>query len=150
MIELNIEKILSYLPHRYPFVLIDRVLDAVPNESIRTLKNVTINEPYFQGHFPTQPIMPGVLQLEAMAQSIGVLAFYMMEQEGLHTASQDLFYFAGIDSARFKQAVVPGDQLIIDITLQKQKREIWKALGVATVDGKIVCSAELMVYYRKG
>lgn len=145
---LNVEEIMSLLPHRYPFLMIDRVVDYKITEERKTLKaikNVTFNEPYFQGHFPGKPIFPGVLILEAMAQATGVLAFTMVgkPQEG------ELYYFAAIDNARFKRPVVPGDQLVIDVEFLKEKRGIASFKGVATVNGEIACSADLMCAKRR-
>lgn len=150
MNKIEINEILAYLPHRYPFVLIDRILDYTPGESIIALKNVTINELFFTGHFPENPVMPGVLMLEAMAQAMGILAFKTLEAEGMKRSTQDIFYFAGIDKVRFKQPVTPGDQLIMTVTLTRRKREILKALAVARVRDDVVCSAELMIAYKGG
>jgi 3-hydroxyacyl-[acyl-carrier-protein] dehydratase len=147
---INIKEILEYLPHRYPFVLVDRILDYTVGESIQALKNVTINELFFAGHFPNNPVMPGVLILEAMAQSMGILVFKTLEAEGLQRTPNDIFYFAGIDKVRFKQPVIPGDQLMMNVTILKRKREIIKASAVATVQGNVVCSAELMIAYKGG
>lgn len=138
--EINIREILNILPHRYPFLLVDKILECRLGESIKGLKNVTINEPFFQGHFPGQPIMPGVLILEAMAQVGGVLAYLSKE----HETSGRLFYFIGLDKVRFRRTVVPGDQLIFELTLLKQKMKMYKMGGRATVDGKLVAEAELM------
>lgn len=140
---IDILEILRLLPHRYPFVMIDRVLSLVPNQSVEVLKNVTINEPFFQGHFPTEPVMPGVLMLEGMAQAGGVLAF-RSEPENIGVK---LLYFAGIDKARFRQPVGPGDQLIYKIELLKKKRRIWKMACKAFVDEKQVAEAELMATF---
>jgi 3-hydroxyacyl-[acyl-carrier-protein] dehydratase len=148
--KIEINEILAYLPHRYPFILIDRILDYTPGESIIALKNVTINELFFTGHFPENPVMPGVLMLEAMAQAMGILAFKTLEAEGMKRSTQDIFYFAGIDKVRFKQPVTPGDQLIMTVTLTRRKREILKALAVARVRDDVVCSAELMIAYKGG
>ncbi len=150
MNKIEINEILAYLPHRYPFILIDRILDYTPGESIIALKNVTINELFFTGHFPENPVMPGVLMLEAMAQAMGILAFKTLEAEGMKRSTQDIFYFAGIDKVRFKQPVTPGDQLIMTVTLTRRKREILKALAVARVRDDVVCSAELMIAYKGG
>jgi len=138
--EIDIRKILKLLPHRYPFLLVDRVLEFEPQHRIKTLKNVTINEPYFQGHFPDQPVMPGVMILEALAQSAGLLTFGadMERKEGA------LYYFVGIDGARFKQVVYPGDQLHMHVTVERYIRGIWKFKAFATVDDKVACEAELM------
>ena len=138
---LDIHVILEQLPHRYPFLLIDRVTSVVAGESVTAIKNVTINEPFFTGHFPQRPVMPGVLIIEALAQATGILAFITAGQK---PDDNMLYYFAGIDNARFKKPVEPGDQIILQATLVKQKRNIWKFKGTATVDGEIVASADLM------
>ncbi|ABZ77519.1 beta-hydroxyacyl-(acyl-carrier-protein) dehydratase FabZ [Shewanella halifaxensis HAW-EB4] len=143
---MDIKEILKFLPHRYPFLLIDRVLDFTPGETLHAIKNVTINEPFFQGHFPVQPVMPGVLILEAMAQATGLLAFKTMSEEPSNDA---LYYFAGIDKARFKRVVEPGDQLHFEVQMIKERRGIGVFTGVAKVDGEIVCSAEIMCARRE-
>lgn len=137
---MDIHEIIKYLPHRPPFLLIDRVLEIKEGESIIALKNVTMNETFFVGHFPDKPVMPGVLILEAMAQAAGVLAY-----KSTNTFAKDgtLYLFAGIDKARFRRVVEPGDQLRLEIKLARVKREIWKLEGTAHVDGKLACSAEL-------
>ena len=142
---LEINEILKHLPHRYPFLLIDRVLDYKLGDYLIGIKNVTINEPHFTGHFPGHPIMPGVLILEALAQATGVLAFKtanLLPQDGT------LYYLVGIDEARFKLPVVPGDQLKLSVKIIKSKRGIYKFQGEATVDGNLVASAELMCAER--
>ena len=140
-ISLDIHAILEQLPHRYPFLLIDRVTSVIAGESVTAIKNVTINEPFFTGHFPQRPVMPGVLIIEALAQATGILAFITAAQK---PEDNMLYYFAGIDNARFKKPVEPGDQIILEATLVKQKRNIWKFKGTASVDGVIVASADLM------
>lgn len=137
---MQISEIMENLPHRYPFVMVDRVVELEPGHRIVTLKNVTINEPFFQGHFPGNPIMPGVLILEAMAQSAGVLTFESLPPERRNI----LVYFMGIDRARFRRMVLPGDQLIIEIVLKKLKTRAVKATGQARVDGELAVEAELM------
>ena len=140
---IDIEGIMSLLPHRYPFLMIDRVLEYTITEEHKTLKavkNITFNEPFFQGHFPGKPVLPGVLILEAMAQATGVLAFTMVGKPN----EGELYYFAAIDNARFKRPVVPGDQLIIDVEYLKERRGIASFKGVATVDGAVACHADLM------
>ena len=141
MKELNIYEIMKYLPHRYPFLLIDRVVDYKENEFLHAYKNVSMNEPFFQGHFPEYPVMPGVLILEALAQATGILAFQSMEQK---PGADNLYLFVGIDNARFKKQVVPGDQLQMKVKLLKEKRGIWKFEAEAFVDDKLACSATLM------
>lgn len=141
LISLNIHEIMNQLPHRYPFLLIDRVTACEPGKSITALKNVTMNEPYFTGHFPQRPVMPGVLIIEAMAQATGILAFLTV---GVKPDEDTLYVFAGIDKARFKRPVEPGDQIVIHATLIKRRSSIWKFAATATVDGHVVASAELM------
>ncbi len=140
---IDILEILRLLPHRYPFVMIDRVLSVDPNRTVEALKNVSINEPFFQGHFPTKPVMPGVLMLEGMAQAGGILAF-CSEPENVGVK---LLYFAGIDKARFRRPVGPGDQIIYKLELLKKKRGIWKLAGKAFVDDQLVAEAELMASF---
>jgi 3-hydroxyacyl-[acyl-carrier-protein] dehydratase len=142
---LQIQDIMALLPHRYPFLLIDRVLDYTPGESLTALKNVSINEPIFTGHFPSMPIFPGVLLLEALAQATGILGFKTVTER----AENELYLFAGIDEARFKRPVVPGDQVILEVKFLKERRNIWKFYGEAKVDGQVVCSAELMCARRE-
>lgn len=136
---LDINEIMSCLPHRYPFLLVDRVIDFQQGKEITAIKNVTINEPFFQGHFPGHPIMPGVLIVEAMAQVGGMLAF-KSEPE----AEGKVVYFMGIDKARFRKPVVPGDQIRLVVTVLKQRRAIWRFKGEAFVDDNLVAEAELM------
>ena len=142
---MDIHKVLRRLPHRYPFLLIDRVLEFDANERLLGLKNVTINEPFFTGHFPVRPVMPGVLIVEAMAQATGLLA---MESRPEEVGEKALYYFVGIDKARFKQPVEPGDQLLLEVSVLNVKRGIWKFAGEARVDGKIVATAEIMCTAR--
>ena len=142
----DIGEILKYLPHRYPFLLIDRVLELELDKRILALKNVTFNEPFFTGHFPHLPVMPGVLVLEAMAQAAGVLSFATM---GRHSDENSVFYFAGIDEARFKRPVVPGDQLKLEVDILRKSRMLWKFQGPATVDGQVVAEAQLMCALRE-
>lgn len=148
--QININEILDLLPHRYPFLLIDRVLELKLEESIRVLKNVTINELFFSGHFPNNPVMPGVLILESMAQALAVLAVKTLEARGVEKTGQEIFYFAGIDKVRFKQPVVPGDQLTLTVQITRQKKDIIKAQGIADVNNNVVCTAELMAAYKGG
>ena len=138
---LDIKEILQHLPHRYPFLLIDRVLECREGEKLVAIKNVTFNEPFFTGHFPNHPVMPGVLILESLAQATGVLAFRSINKR---PEDGSVYYLVGIDEARFKQPVVPGDQLKLEVDVIKSKRGIWKFSGVASVDNKVVCIAELM------
>jgi 3-hydroxyacyl-[acyl-carrier-protein] dehydratase len=142
---MDINDILRHLPHRYPFLLIDRVIEFNKGESLTGLKNVTYNEPFFQGHFPQRPVMPGVLILEAMAQATGLLAFRTLE----NTADRDTLYFlVGMDRVRFKRPVEPGDQLLLSARLLKTKRGIWMFDCDARVDGAIAASAEIMCTER--
>lgn len=136
----DIEKIMDILPHRYPFLLIDRIIEIIPGEKIVALKNVTINEPFFQGHFPGVPIMPGVLIVEAMGQAGGILAFSSAPQENKNA----ILYFMGMDKVRFRKPVVPGDQLLIEAKILKQRSKAVKMSGIATVEEKLVAEAELM------
>lgn len=138
---MDIQAILKQLPHRYPFLLLDRVVECTPGESLIALKNVTINEPFFPGHFPQRAVMPGVLILEAMAQATGLLAFATI---GHPPGPNELYYFVGIDKARFREMVVPGDQILFKVKILAAKRSIWKFSGVAEVDGKVAAEAELM------
>jgi 3-hydroxyacyl-[acyl-carrier-protein] dehydratase len=142
---MDINDILRHLPHRYPFLLIDRVIEFNKGESLTGIKNVTYNEPFFQGHFPQRPVMPGVLILEAMAQATGLLAFRTLE----NTADRDTLYFlVGMDRVRFKRPVEPGDQLLLSARLLKTKRGIWMFDCDARVDGAIAASAEIMCTER--
>lgn len=140
---MNINEIMRYLPHRYPFLLVDRILSYEANKSLTAIKNVTYNEPFFQGHFPEQPIMPGVLILEALAQASGILAFNSLENEEEKRKPMFLL-FVGIDKARFKRPVFPGDQLKLEITFKRQVRGIWMFEGEALVEGERAAYAELM------
>jgi len=142
---MDIHQILKQLPHRYPFILVDRVLELEPGKAIKALKNVTINEPFFVGHFPHRPVMPGVLMLEAMAQAAALLAF---DTVGVTPDDKTVYYFAGIDGARFKRPVEPGDQLVMDVTLERMKAGIFKFKGVTRVGTEVACEAELMCTMR--
>lgn len=137
----DINAILGLLPHRYPFLLVDRVLDFKPFEYLTAIKNVTINEPFFNGHFPENPIMPGVLMLEALAQASGILSNLSRSPE---EGYEFLYFFAGIDNAKFKHVVTPGDQLTLHVTLAAQKRDFWRVHGEVHVGDKLACSADLM------
>lgn len=142
---MDIHKVLSLLPHRYPFLLVDRVVEFEPDKRLLAYKNVTYNEPFFTGHFPVRPVMPGVLIVEAMAQATGLLA---MESRPDQISSSSLYYFVGIDNARFKRPVEPGDQLFLEVTLKTVKRGIWIFGCEARVDGKIVATADVMCTAR--
>ena len=138
---MDIQEIMKHLPHRYPFLLIDRVIACEPGREIVALKNVTINEPFFAGHFPHHPVMPGVLIIEAMAQASAILAFRSFD---LRSDPNNVYYFVGIDEARFKRPVIPGDQLIIKAQVVRNLRGIWKFTGQALVGETLVSEAELM------
>lgn len=138
----GIDEVMRRLPHRYPFLLVDRVLECVSGERVVALKNVTANEEFFAGHFPGRPVMPGVMILEALAQSAGILAFVTAN---VYPDENVRFYFAGMDKVRFRRPVVPGDQLVLRATLERRIRTIWKFATAAEVDGEEVCTAEMMV-----
>lgn len=141
MSEMYVEEIRRFLPHRYPFLLVDRVLDCVPGESLTAIKNVSVNEPFFNGHFPETPIMPGVLIIEALAQATGLLGFRTMSEE----PSDDLLYMlVGVDGVRFKRQVVPGDQLMLKVKVVRRSKVIWKFSCEASVDGQIVTTADML------
>jgi len=142
---MDIHEILEHLPHRYPFLLVDRVVEVIPGKTIHAYKNVTINEPFFVGHFPHHPVMPGVLIMEALAQAAGILSFKTMEEK---PSPDTVFYFAGIDEARFKRPVVPGDRLDLHVQIERQMRGIWKYSAEARVDGQLAASAKLMCAKR--
>jgi beta-hydroxyacyl-ACP dehydratase FabZ len=136
---IGINEIMTYLPHRYPFLLVDKIVELEENRRIVGIKNVTINEPFFQGHFPGHPIMPGVLLIEAMAQTGGVLALHAEPD-----AKKKVIYFMSIDKARFRKPVLPGDQVRFELEVTKQRSTIRAFKGIAKVDGNVVCEAELM------
>jgi 3-hydroxyacyl-[acyl-carrier-protein] dehydratase len=140
--KMDIEAIMRQLPHRYPFLMVDRVLECVPGERIHALKNVTFNEPFFPGHFPHRPVMPGVMIIEALAQAAGILAF---KTAGVIPDNDTRFYFVAIDNARFRKPVEPGDQLQLKVSLKRAFKGIWKFHCLAEVDGAEVASAEIMV-----
>jgi 3-hydroxyacyl-[acyl-carrier-protein] dehydratase len=135
------EEVKQFLPHRYPFLLVDRVLECTPGETLTAIKNVTVNEPFFQGHFPQKAIMPGVLIIEALAQATGLLGFKTMSE----SPSEDLLYMlVGVDNVRFKRQVIPGDQLVLKVKLLKKSRIIWKFSCEASVDGELVTCADML------
>ena len=142
---MNINEIMALLPHRYPLLLVDRVLELVPNERILAYKNISVNEEVFNGHFPGAPIFPGVLTIEALAQASGILGF-----ASTNTTADDgkLYLFAGVDKVRFKRTVAPGDQLMLSSEVEAVKRNIWRFRTTATVDGEIACQATLLCAYR--
>ena len=143
---LNIREILDTLPHRYPFILVDKVVNLTPNESIRAVKNVTINEEFFVGHFRNYPVMPGVLIIEALAQAAGILSFKSM---GQRADDESLYFFVGIDSCRFKKPVIPGDILNLSVSIEKVKGGVWKYKAIASVDDITCAQANLMCALRK-
>ncbi len=147
MLDFNIEKVLEHLPHRYPFLLVDRVLDYVKNERLTAIKNVTYNEPYFMGHFPERPVMPGVLIVEAIAQATGLLAFITEDQK---PKEGGLYFLTGIDNTRFKRVVEPGDQLTLEVQVTRIRKEICKFKGTASVNGELACTTDLMTFRREG
>ena len=144
---LDINGIMRYLPHRYPFLLVDRVLACVPGKTLRAVKNVSMNEPFFAGHFPGHPVMPGVLVIEALAQASAILSY---RTPGPHNSEGALFLFAGIDSARFRRQVGPGDQLLLEVEVLRIVRGVGKFAARATVDGEMAAEAELMAALRPG
>ncbi|WP_432720666.1 3-hydroxyacyl-ACP dehydratase FabZ [Jeongeupia wiesaeckerbachi] len=141
---MDVREIMQCLPHRYPFLLLDRVVELEPGKSIKAIKNVTVNEPFFQGHFPQYPVMPGVLILEALAQAAGVLSFKSVEA----VPEDSLYLFAGIDNARFKRQVLPGDQLTLRVEIVAHKRGIWKYAAKAFVGDALAAEADLMSAHR--
>ncbi len=145
--KLDINAIVRLLPHRYPFLLIDRVLECRPGESIRALKNVTYNEPFFPGHFPGRPVMPGVMIIEALAQAAGILAFV---SAGVVPNHETRFYFVGIDKARFRKPVEPGDQLLLDVQVERALKGIWRFSSAARVGEVEVAHAQIMVAPETG
>ena len=146
MSEMNIHEVLKYLPHRYPFLLVDRVDEIELGERLNAVKNVTLNEPFFPGHFPAHPVFPGVLIIEALAQATGLLAFRTM---GVMPEDNKLYLFVGVDNARFKRKVQPGDRLDLSVELVRSSRGLWKFYCEASVDGEVACVAELMGAVRE-
>ena len=143
---LDIRKILGTLPHRYPFILVDKVISLVPNETITAIKNVTINEEFFVGHFPNYPVMPGVLIIEALAQTAGILSFKSMNEA---PDDNTLYFFVGIDNCRFKKPVIPGDVLNLNVSIEKVRGGVWKYNAIATVEDNTCAQADLMCALRK-
>lgn len=143
---MDIHRILQKLPHRYPILLVDRVIEFEKDKRLRAIKNVSINEPYFLGHFPNRPVMPGVLMLEALAQAAALLS---LESQGIELDEKTVYYFAGIDGARFKRPVEPGDQLILDVALDRVRSGIWRFLGRGLVGDELAVEATLMCTMRK-
>jgi 3-hydroxyacyl-[acyl-carrier-protein] dehydratase len=142
---LDIREVRKYLPHRFPFLMIDRVLEYEPDKRLVAIKNVTINEPYFQGHFPSIPVMPGVMIIETMAQACAILSMVTLN---VVPNEESIYYFLGIDKARFKRAVSAGDQLRLEATIKRKLKGVWQFEAVATVDGEICCTADLMCTYK--
>lgn len=142
----NIFEILRLLPHRYPFLLVDRIMQFEPGKRLVAIKNVTINEPFFDGHFPDNPVMPGVLVIEALAQASGLLAFKSAERQN---TDGSIFYLVGVDNARFKRPIGPGDQVLLEVEVVKVMRGVWKFTACAKVDGNIAASADLMCAERE-
>ena len=143
--EIDIHRIREILPHRYPFLLIDRVVEHTPGESLTALKNVTVNEPFFEGHFPYRPVFPGVLMLESIAQASAILVSLIIDAKA---SQKNVYLFAGVDKARFKAPVEPGDQLMITVRLEAQKRALWRCAGQIEVDGKAVCASDVLFTHR--
>jgi 3-hydroxyacyl-[acyl-carrier-protein] dehydratase len=145
MADMDVHEVLAHLPQRFPFLMVDRVLECEPGRRILALKNVSVNEPYFPGHFPRWPVMPGVLILEAMAQAAGILVF---RTQGNRPDADSVYYYAGIDKARFKRPVVPGDRLEVEVGILACRRGIWKFSCSARVDGAVVAEAEILCTVR--
>ena len=146
MAQIDINQIKKILPHRYPFLMIDRVIRVDPGKTLTAIKNVSVNEPFFEGHFPHRPVFPGVLMLECIAQASAILASLMIDA----TASgKNVYLFAGVDKARFKRPVGPGDQLFIDIEFVKHIKKLWRCVGTIKVDGELVCSADVLFTHRE-
>ena len=143
---MNIHEILEHLPHRYPFILVDKVISMELGKEITAVKNVTVNEPFFPGHFPYHPVMPGVLIVEAMAQAAALLSFKTMDTK---PNEESVYYFAGIDDARFKKPVGPGDQIILNVKIDRILKGIWRYKGVATVDDEVVAEANIMCILKE-
>ena len=137
---LDVKRIMDFLPHRYPFLLVDRVVKVIPNQMVDAYKNVSYNEGFFQGHFPGLPVMPGVLMVEALAQAAGIMVLSGMDEE---TAAKTIFLFSGIESVRFRRPVYPGDRLDLHCELTRQKMKLWKMRSVASVEGQVACEGEM-------
>ena len=146
MSQIDINQIQRILPHRYPFLMIDRVIEVDPGKTLTAIKNVTVNEPFFEGHFPHHPLFPGVLMLECIAQASAILASLMID---VTARGKSVYLFAGVDKARFKRPVGPGDQLFIDVEFVKHVKKLWRCVGTITVDGQIACSADVLFTHRE-
>ena len=144
--EIDVEGLMRLIPHRYPFLLIDRLTNIVPGESATGIKNVTINEPFFPGHFPHYPVMPGVLVVEALAQAAAILSFKTINDK---PNDHSVYYFVGIDKARFKKPVIPGDQLKLNVSIERTIKGIWKYKGIAMVEDEIAAEAEIMCVLKE-
>ena len=146
MTQIDINQIQKILPHRYPFLMIDRVIEVNPGKTLTAIKNVSVNEPFFEGHFPHHPVFPGVLMLECIAQASAILASLMIDA----TASgENVYLFAGVDKARFRRPVGPGDQLVIDVEFVKHIKKLWRCVGTIKVDGELTCSADVLFTHRE-
>ena len=146
MTQIDINQIQKILPHRYPFLMIDRVIEVDPGKTLTAIKNVSVNEPFFEGHFPHFPVFPGVLMLECIAQASAILASLMIDA----TANgENVYLFAGVDKARFRRPVGPGDQLVIDVEFVKHIKRLWRCVGTITVDGELACSADVLFTHRE-
>ena len=145
MTQIGINQIQKILPHRYPFLMIDRVIDVDPGKTLTAIKNVSINEPFFEGHFPHHPVFPGVLMLECIAQASAILASLMIDTTA---TGKNVYLFAGVDKARFKRPVGPGDQLFIDVEFVRHIKKLWRCVGKITVEGKLSCSADVLFTHR--
>ena len=146
MIQIDINQIQKILPHRYPFLMIDRVIEVDPGKTLTAIKNISINEPFFEGHFPHYPVFPGVLMLECIAQASAILASLMIDT----TANgKNVYLFAGVDKARFKRPVEPGDQLFIDVEFVRHIKRLWRCVGTIKVDGELACSADVLFTHRE-
>ena len=146
MTHIDIDQIQRILPHRYPFLMVDRVIEVIPGKTLTAIKNVSVNEPFFDGHFPHHPVFPGVLMLECIAQASAILASLMI---GATASGKDVYLFAGVDKARFKRPVEPGDQLFIDVEFVKHIKKLWRCVGAIKVDGKLACSADVLFTHRE-
>ena len=146
MTQLDINQIQQILPHRYPFLMIDRVIKVDPGKSLTAIKNISVNEPFFEGHFPHYPVFPGVLMLECIAQASAILASLMIDATASGT---NVYLFAGVDKARFKRPVEPGDQLFIDVEFVKHIKKLWRCVGTIKVDGELACSADVLFTHRE-
>ena len=146
MNQIDINQIQEILPHRYPFLMIDRVIEVDPGKTLTAIKNVSVNEPFFEGHFPHYPVFPGVLMLECIAQASAILASLMID---VTASGKDVYLFAGIDKARFKRPVGPGDQLVIYVEFERHIKKLWRCTGTIKVDGGLACSSDVLFTHRQ-